>query len=215
MTKKKTDEFEVAMNATVDTDEEKEDVTDAILDELSKTYSAVVDEVQKMFTVGEIQKVLQGLLKEQVSIRNLVVILETISDFGGVTKDTFDLVEKVRQALGRQICLQYADERNTLHVFTVDPQFISTIVESGVKTVNGPIAALDVNLQRAWIQALSGAVTLAVERGYMPVILCPQEARALIKSSSERELPQIVVLSIPEIATDIKVEMIGEIKVGN
>ena len=49
----------------------------------------------------------------------------------------------------------------------------------------------------------------------MPVILCPQEARALIKSSSERELPQIVVLSIPEIATDIKVEMIGEIKVGN
>ena len=187
----------------------------AMLDALQEKYPAVVEETTKIFTMGQIQKVLQGLLKEQVSIRNLVVILETISDFGGVTKDTFDLVEKVRQALGRQICLQYADERNTLHVFTVDPQFISTIVESGVKTVNGPIAALDVNLQRAWIQALSGAVTLAVERGYMPVILCPQEARALIKSSSERELPQIVVLSIPEIATDIKVEMIGEIKVGN
>ena len=187
----------------------------AMLDALQEKYPAVVEEVTKIFTMGQIQKVLQGLLKEQVSIRNLVVILETISDFGGVTKDTYDLVEKVRQALGRQICLQYADERSTLHVFTVDPQFISTIVESGVKTVNGPIAALDVNLQRAWIQALSGAVNLAGERGFMPVILCPQEARALIKSSSERELPQIVVLSIPEIATDIKVEMIGEIKVGN
>lgn len=187
----------------------------AMLDALQEKYPAVVEEVTKIFTMGQIQKVLQGLLKEQVSIRNLVVILETISDFGGVTKDTYDLVEKVRQALGRQICLQYADERSTLHVFTVDPQFISMIVESGVKTVNGPIAALDVNLQRAWIQALSGAVNLAGERGFMPVILCPQEARALIKSSSERELPQIVVLSIPEIATDIKVEMIGEIKVGN
>ena len=185
----------------------------SMLDALTEKYPAVVEEVTKIFSVGQIQKVLQGLLKEQVSIRNMVVILETISDYGGVTKDTFDLVEKARQALGRQICLQYSDEKNTLHVFTVDPGFISRIVESGVKTVNGPIAALEINEQRSWIAALSGAVNLAGERGYMPVILCPQEARALIKASSERELPQIVVLSIPEIASDIKVEMIGEIRV--
>jgi flagellar biosynthesis protein FlhA len=162
--------------------------------------------------MGQIQKVLQGLLKEQVSIRNLVVILETMSDYGGVTKDTYDLVEKVRQSLARQICLQYADDKNTIHVFTVDPAFINTIVDSGVKTVNGPIANLDLNTQRAWITALSGAVNLAIERGFMPIILCPQEARALIKASCERELPQIIVLSISEIAKDIKVEMIGEIR---
>jgi len=187
----------------------------AMLDALQEKYPAVVEEVTKIFTMGQIQKVLQGLLKEQVSIRNLVVILETISDFGGVTKDTYDLVEKVRQSLGRQICLQYADERNTLHVFTVEPEFLNKIVESGVKTINGPIAALDINNQRAWINALSGAVRIAAERGYMPVILCPQEARALIKASSEREIPQIVVLSIQEIAPEIKVEMIGEIRVDN
>jgi len=184
-----------------------------MLDSLQDKYPAVIEEVTKIFSIGQIQKVLQGLLKEQVSIRNMVVILETISDYGGVTKDTYDLVEKVRQALGRQICLQYSDDRNVLHVFTVDPSFISRIVESGVKTVNGPIAALEINEQRAWISALSGAVNLAGERGLMPVILCPQEARALIKSSSERELPQVVVLSIQEIAADIKVEMIGEIKI--
>ncbi|MEE1000120.1 MAG: flagellar biosynthesis protein FlhA, partial [Treponemataceae bacterium] len=187
----------------------------SMLDALKEKYPAVVEEVTKIFSMGQIQKVLQGLLKEQVSIRNMVVILETISDFGGVTKDTFDLVEKVRQALGRQICLQYADDKNTLHVFTVEPAFLSRIVESGVKTVNGPIAALEINEQRAWLNALSGAVNLAGERGFMPVILCPQEARALVKVSSERELPQIVVLSIQEIAPDIKVEMIGEIRIGN
>lgn len=187
----------------------------SMLDALKEKYPAVVEEVTKIFSMGQIQKVLQGLLKEQVSIRNMVVILETISDFGGVTKDTFDLVEKVRQALGRQICLQYADDKNTLHVFTVEPAFLSRIVDSGVKTVNGPIAALEINEQRAWLNALSGAVNLAGERGFMPVILCPQEARALVKVSSERELPQIVVLSIQEIAPDIKVEMIGEIRIGN
>ena len=187
----------------------------SMLDALKEKYPAVVEEVTKIFSMGQIQKVLQGLLKEQVSIRNMVVILETISDFGGVTKDTFDLVEKVRQALGRQICLQYTDDKNTLHVFTVEPAFLSRIVDSGVKTVNGPIAALEINEQRAWLNALSGAVNLAGERGFMPVILCPQEARALVKVSSERELPQIVVLSIQEIAPDIKVEMIGEIRIGN
>ena len=185
----------------------------AMLDALTEKYPAVIDEVTKLFTMGQIQKVLQGLLKEQVSIRNMVVILETMSDYGGITKDTYELVEKVRQALGRQICLQYADENSMLHVFTVNPTFITKIVESGVKTVNGPISTLNINEQRAWISALSGAVNVAGQKGFRPIILCPPEARALIKSSSERELPQIIVLSITEIASDIRVEMIGEINV--
>ena len=135
-----------------------------------------------------------------------------MSDYGGVTKDTYVLVEKVRQALGRQISLQYADERKVLHVFTVDPAFLNKIVENGVQSVNGPFSNLDLNTQQLWLRALSGAVNLAGERGFIPIVLCPEEARALIKSSCERELPQIVVLSIPEIAKDIKVEMIGEIR---
>lgn len=184
----------------------------AMLDALKEKYPAVIEEVTKIFSMGQIQKVLQGLLKEQVSIRNLVVILETMSDYGGVTKDTYVLVEKVRQALGRQISLQYADERKVLHVFTVDPAFLNKIVENGVQSVNGPFSNLDLNTQQLWLRALSGAVNLAGERGFIPIVLCPEEARALIKSSCERELPQIVVLSIPEIAKDIKVEMIGEIR---
>ena len=75
----------------------------SIVDTLKKEYPAVVEEVTKLFNMGEIQKVMQGLLREQVSIRNMVAIFETLADFGPVTKKTDILVEKVRQALARQI----------------------------------------------------------------------------------------------------------------
>jgi flagellar biosynthesis protein FlhA len=184
----------------------------AIINTIKDTYSAVVDEVMKQSTLGEIQKVLQGLLRERVSIRNMVVILETIADYRPITKDTPVLVEKVRQALGRQICLQYADEMRTLHVIMVEQALLQKIVESRVDTVNGPIAALEPAIQRAWIRSLMRTVTAVQQGGYLPVILCPEEARILVKSSTEREIPELVVLSVPEISNDIQVEAIGEIK---
>jgi flagellar biosynthesis protein FlhA len=184
----------------------------SILDTLKKEYPAVTDEVSKLFTIGEIQKVLQGLLREQVSIRNMVVILETLGDYGGVTKQTDILTEKVRQALGRQICLQYVDDNRTLHVLTVDPVLLQKLADSRVETVNGPVAALDPGAQRGWIRAVSQSVTAVQELGYLPVILCPEEVRILVKNSTEREIPELVVLSVPEIANDIRVESLGEIK---
>ena len=191
----------------------------SILDALKKDYPAVTEEASKMFTLGEIQKVMQGLLNEQVSIRNMVVILETMADYGNVTKKTDILVERVREALGRQICLQYADTDNndvhTLKVLTVDVGFLTKLVESRVETTNGPIAALDPALQRSWIASLSGSIASIREKGFMPVIMCPSEARLLVKKSTEREIPNLVVISVSEIAPDIHVEMLGEIKVGD
>ena len=186
----------------------------AILDELQKTYSAVVDEVSKMFTVGEIQKVMQGLLKEQVSIRNTVAILETMADYGSLTKRTDFLVEKVRQRLGRQICLQYCDENKILHVLTVEPSFLQKLVNSKYETSNGVGVALEPVEHRQWISSLSNYIASVEDRGYFPVIICPEEARALIKVSTEREMPKLVVLSIPEIDKEIKLESLGEVKVG-
>jgi flagellar biosynthesis protein FlhA len=93
----------------------------SILDTLKTDYPAVVDEVMKVLSLGEIQKVFQGLLVEQISIRNMVPILETLADYGAVSKDVGFLVEKARQALRRQICLQYADEAKILHVLTINP----------------------------------------------------------------------------------------------
>lgn len=186
----------------------------SIVDTLKKEFPAVVEEVTKIFNTGAIQKVLQGLLREQVSIRNMVVIFETLADFGPVTTQTDVLVEKVRQALGRQICLQYSDENRVMHVLTVEPGFLQKLVAGRVNTVNGPISALEPADQHNWIAAVSAAVAAAQGKGFMPVILCPEESRILIKASTEREMPNLVVLSVPEIVNDIKLENLGEIKVG-
>ena len=184
-----------------------------IMDALRKDYPAVIDEAAKVCSLGEVQKVLQGLLREQVSIRNTIVILETLADFRPITSDVSILVEKVRQALGRQICLQYADENKTLHVLTVEPSLAQKIVESRIDTVNGPMAALEPSEQRMWIRSLIQAVTTVQKSGFLPIVLAPEaSARILIKNSTDREIPDLVVLSIPEISKDIKVEVIGEIK---
>jgi flagellar biosynthesis protein FlhA len=186
--------------------------TQSILDTLKKDYPAVVDEAQKALSLGDIQKVFQALLRERVSIRNNVAILEALADFGPVTKDISFLTEKARQALARQLCLQYADDDRVLRVLTLDQGLEQKIIESRVETASGLLSALDPPLQRAWIKALSRTVAAVQDQGWFPVILCSEQARCLVKSSSERELPDLVVLSVPEIVPDITVEAVGEIK---
>ncbi len=184
----------------------------SILDALKKDYPAVVEDTSKRLSLGEIQKVLQGLLREQVSVRNMVAILETLADYAGVTKDVGFLVEKTRQALGRQICLQYADQDRNLKVLTIDPGLEQKIIDSRVDTPSGVVSALEPALQRQWIKALTRAVAAVQQKGWLPVVLCSEGARALVKASTERELPDLVVLSVPEIVADARVEAVGEIK---
>ncbi|MFW6249906.1 MAG: flagellar biosynthesis protein FlhA [Alkalispirochaetaceae bacterium] len=184
----------------------------SMLDTMRQDYPAVVEEVQGALNVGEVQKVLQGLLREQVSIRNMVVILEALADYATVTKETGFLVEKVRQALGRQISLQYAGDERVLRVLTIEPGLEQEIIDSRVDTSSGVVSALPPDRQRAWIHALSDAVRSVQEQGYLPVVLCSEAARPLVKGSTERELRDLAVLSIPEIVPDIRVESLGEIR---
>jgi flagellar biosynthesis protein FlhA len=184
----------------------------AILDALKKDYPAVVEEESKRLSLGETQKALQALLREQVSVRNMVVILETLADYAGVTKDPVFLAEKCRQALSRQICLQYADSDKTLRVLTIETALEQKIIDSRVDTPGGVVAALEPSAQRQWIKALTRAVAAVQQKGWLPILLCSEGARALVKASTERELPDLVVLSVPEIAADVRVEAVGEIK---
>ena len=185
----------------------------SIMNALRKDYPAVVDELAESCKLGEIQKVLQGLLRERVSIRNTVAIFETLVDFHPITPNTTVLVEKVRQALGRQICLQYADENKTLHVLTVEVSLAQKLVDSKVDYPNGPIPALEPGEQRLWVRAVFDAVTAVQKDGFLPIILAPEaSSRILIKNSLDMEFPNIVVLSIHEISKDMKVEVIGEFK---
>jgi flagellar biosynthesis protein FlhA len=189
--------------------------TQAILDTLRKEYPAVVDEVLregKGLRVVEIQKILQGLLKERVSIRNMVSILESVADFAPVSKNIWFLTEKARQALASQICHQYADEDKRLRVLTIDPALEQKIINSRYETPSGVVSALDPPSHGMWIKAVSNAAAAVRKKGWLPVILCSEEARFLVKNSTDRELPDLAVLSVPEIVTDIIPEPVGVIR---
>jgi flagellar biosynthesis protein FlhA len=195
--------------------------TQAILEGLRKDYPAVVDEVLAPLgqrdgpglSLGEIQKILQGLLKEQVSIRNMVSILEAVADFSRLTRETRFLIEKARQALGSQICHQYADEERVLHVLTLDQGLEQKILDSKILDSSGDTqAALEMDVHNAWIRALRHAVSTVHGQGYFPVVLCSEPARHLVKTAMDRELPEVAVLSVPELVRDFRVESIGVIR---
>ncbi len=184
----------------------------SILDTLKTDYPAVVDAVTKLpSSTGLIQKVLQGLLREQVSIRNIVTVLETVADYGAVTTNVSILVEKVRQSLARQISLANADENRIMHVLTIEPSVEQKIIDSRVETAEGVAAGLEPQLRRRWINAVSNAVRRAQEAGRRVVVLCSEAARPLVKASTSREIPHLVVMSVPEVDPEISVESEGEI----
>jgi flagellar biosynthesis protein FlhA len=185
----------------------------SILDTLKNDYPAVVEEVKKSLGIGEIQKVLQGLLAENVSVRNMVVILESLADYGPVTKDVGFLIEKVRQALGRQICLQYCDDKKVLRVLTVEPSLEKKLIDSRLETNRGIVSGLDPALHRKWINALVNAVKGVQEKGFHETVLCSEAARPLVKSGTLREIPHLAVISSLEIASDVTVESLGEIRI--
>ncbi|NCN04213.1 MAG: flagellar biosynthesis protein FlhA [Spirochaetales bacterium] len=183
----------------------------AILDTLKKDYPAVVDEVQGILGIGDVQKVLQSLLREQVSIRNMVSILESLADYGKLTKDIGYLTEKARQGLARQITLNYVDEEKVLHVITMNPTLEQQILDSKVETAKGPITGLEPDVHRRYINSVLNTVKNVQEQGYFPLILTQEAVRPLVKESTKRDIPDLVVLSVPEIIDNIRVEGLAEI----
>lgn len=184
-----------------------------ILDSVRKKDAVVVDEVLRVSNLGVIQKIMQELLKEQVSIRNTSAILETISDIYPIAKNVSITVENVRQTLGRQIALQYADENKVLHVMKVDNEIIQKLIEGRVDLVTGPVVSITPDAQRAWIYSLQKSFMAFHQNGYMPVLLVQQEARILVKVSTDKEFPSLAVLSYPEIPTDVQVETLGVVTI--
>ncbi len=197
----------------------------AIINKIKERNPVVVDEVilkgdrkdDSRFSYGEIEKILQGLLREQVSIRNMVAILETIANYVSITHNTWILIEKVREALGLQICMQYADNDHKLSVMNLSQALSEKILEHKVEPpdLSRPFVAFDPVDGRKWIKTVSDAFVAMQDRNMMPIILCAAEVRQLVKSSTERELPGLVVLSINEVmaaGNNINLEILGEIK---
>lgn len=195
--------------------------TKAIIDKIRETNAVVVDEVLTTYkyTYGEIEKVLQGLLREQVSIRNIVAILETLANYGNIPHNTWVLIEKVREALGLQICLQYVDQDKKLSVLQVSQSASEKILQHCVVPNDGgqPFVAFDPVDGRKWIGSVSSAIASVRERNYLPILLCgTSEIRQLVHNSIDREMPGTVVLSLNEVITaghNVNLEILGEINV--
>ncbi len=192
----------------------------SIISKIKESQPVIVDEVlsgEHKFSYGEIEAVLKNLLEEQVSIRNMVTILETLANFAPITKDPWFLTEKVRQALGAQICLQYTDENKTLHVLRLSQPLSQKILEHRVEQPGQkPYVAFDPVDGRNYINAMSASIAAVRDRNFLPVVLCVDEVRQLVKASTDREIPGLVVLSISEIMAaggEIKVETLGDIDV--
>ena len=194
-----------------------------ILDTVKQKNPVLVSEVldTAKISYGTIEKVLQNLLEEKVSIRNYVRILETMANYAGVSKNVWDLTQKVREALGLQICMQYADDNKKLHVMRLSQELSELVAEHAYYPEDGskPYVAFDPVDRRRWIQAVSSSVAKVSQLGYQPVIITVSSVRQLVYSAIEREMPGVAVISdmemyeaSPTIAPEILAEIADEEK---
>jgi len=183
-----------------------------LLDRLAQNYPKVVEElVPSILPLGLIQKVLQNLLKERVSIRDLLTILETMADSVSITKDPDVLTEYVRQRLGRSIVKQYETTEGVLPLITID-QKIEDILREGIqKADHGSYLSLEPNLAQKILMSINQTLDRMSQANYQPIILCSPTIRRHLKKLLDRFLPQVVVLSHNELTGQAKIQSLGTV----
>ncbi|MGV2620071.1 UNVERIFIED_CONTAM: flagellar biosynthesis protein FlhA [Halobacillus marinus] len=188
--------------------------TQQLIDHLKDSYPILVNEVTpEPLSVGDIQKVLSKLLRENVSVKNLPIIFETLADFGKMTSDTDLLAEYARQALSAQITGQYRSADNQVKVITVSGKVEKMIAESIQQTEHGSYLALDPDSQQAIIQSIAEQVEQMSLQEETAIILCSPAVRMYVKQLLDRFLPQVVVLSYNELEPSAEVQSIGVVNV--
>lgn len=162
-----------------------------LLDNAKAHDEAVVNElVNNVLQVGDIQKVLQHLLREKVPIRDMVTILETMADFGSRVKDPEQLGELVRAAISRTITRQYLDDNNKLYCITLEPAVERDLAEKVNVTSFGSMLVLDPDEQRHLVQRLQSEVDRASAQGYQAVLICSTQLRLPLRRLAEKSLPR-------------------------
>jgi len=181
-----------------------------LIDHAKEQAPAVVDElIPELLNLGQVQKVLANLLRERVSIRDMVSILETLADQAQVTKDLDRLTEHVRQVLARQILQPLVGKDKTLSVITLDPQIEQQILDSIQPSDYGTFLALDPKMLQVLVENLTREVEKVMLKGFTPVIVCAPLVRINLKRITERQLPQLVVLSYNELVQGVQVQAVG------
>ena len=181
-----------------------------LLRTLKETHPSVVEEVvPAVMKPGEIQKVLQNLLREGISIRDLGTILETLGDYAPRSRDPEVLTEYVRNALARTICLQHVSRDGRMVVVTLDPKLEDLIRAAIERTDRGTALGLTPALISRIGERLARETARLSEAGHSPVVLCSPAVRAAVKKVADAVQPGITVLSYNEILKDVKVEALG------
>lgn len=184
--------------------------TKQLIDHVKETYPILVEEVTpNPLSVGDIQKVLAKLLKENVSIRNLTVIFETLADFGKMTSDTDLLTEYVRQSLARQITNQYIEDGNNLKVITVSGKIEKIIADGVQQTEHGNYLSIDPNDSQSILEAIAEQVEQLSVIGQSPIILCSPAVRMYVRQLTERYFPRVPILSYNELEANVEVQSVG------
>ena len=181
-----------------------------LLDGLKEEYGAVVDElVPNVMTLGEIQKVFQNLLREGISIRNPVTILESLADYAPMTKDTDVLTEYVREALARQISQSHTGDQGFIPVITLDPAIEDMISAAIQHTERGTFVNLDPKDAGRLLDEMAKAWEKASAGGHQAVMLCSPAIRLALRRLTERVLPSLAIISYNEIAHDSSAQAVG------
>jgi flagellar biosynthesis protein FlhA len=184
----------------------------SLLDNLAKEYPKVVEDlVPTILSLGQVQQVLTRLLKEQISIRDLRTILETLADAATNTKSPERLTELVRRKFARSICSKLSNSENTLSLVTLNGASERRLTESLTAVDDGSILAIDPATAQVLISRLTQTSQRFLEAGATPVLLVPSQLRPALANFVERFVPGYVVVSHSEVTPQTKVHSFGVI----
>jgi flagellar biosynthesis protein FlhA len=187
----------------------REDVK-VLVEMVRRSHPAVVDELTPaLLSLGEVQRVLQALLDEGVSIRDLVRIFEALSLRAKVSTDLDGLVEAVRAALGAAISHPYVTEDERLHVITLDPSFEQRLLEAVRPTEGGQVLALDGHTVDVLVRGCTDLLDEAERMNLSPVLVCSPQVRAALSRLVRQVLPRLTVISYSEVSRTAQIESLG------
>lgn len=178
-----------------------------LLDNLKQTNPAVVNElIPTQLSIGQVQRILQNLLAEGISIRNLAGILEKVGDYAVSTKNPDELSEYARRALGAQITKPFQTENGALRAITMDPRLEQQLTQGVRQSLSEVALVIDPRLARHVIETLSKFAQQMISAGQHPVILCPPQLRLAFRRFFENSLSELAVLSYPEIPSRVQIQ---------
>ncbi|MBX4259193.1 flagellar biosynthesis protein FlhA [Clostridium estertheticum] len=184
--------------------------TKLLIDSVKEKYNTVVEElIPDLMTIGEVQKVLQSLLKEKVAIKDMVTILESLADNARITKDIEVLTEYVRFALGRSICNGLIDENGIMTIMTLSPEVENIVSNNIQKSLQGSFPAVDPETTGKILNSIKENISTIYFHNNQPVILVSPKIRPAFRRLIEMVFPTLAVLSLNEIPNEVEIKTEG------